>query len=627
MTRGLGDRAKLIHLQYPNHPTWSLDSSELAENEGSSPCILIGLFLDAEKSTRSVDHGPPAEDKAAASAFRKFWGEKAELRRFKDGSILESLIWDSTESNSILDQIILYVIQRHIGQQIADGALFLRDTCHNLLPRQNSYNSNPTMLFQPITTAYETFERDLRSLEGLPLQIRQICATSLELRLASFNLPTMSPSPCKSRPVDVYVQFEGSARWPGDLPAIQRIKIAFLLKISDLFKKSKTSVTARLGLENDKYRLLNQSFLDVIYPSGAYRVTFRLRIHHERELSLVKNLVKDKSIEPAGRIEMATAIATYKRDFIQGPLHTQAVRILSTRFHLLSPSMRLMKRWRDSHLLSSHISDELIELLTVRTFVQPYPWEAPASLITGFLRTLDFISKWDWQVEPLIVDFNHEMSVKDIERIQQRFEAWRKIDPAMNRIVMFAASNMDPEGISWTEQGPSKVVGVRFSNLAKAACDRVHAQGLGFQAEALFVTSIVDYDFIIHLNPGFFGGEGRLGKNQKLLIFKNLQVESEESSYCFGFDPINAFLDEIRTQYGSNILFFHNALETLFIAGIWNPRTGPRDWKVNIRYSTRPTQQSEDGDEMISINQVATLNDIARLGGDMVSKVEINHWK
>lgn len=30
----------------------------------------------------------------AAAAFRAFWGDKAELRRFKDGSILEAVVWD-----------------------------------------------------------------------------------------------------------------------------------------------------------------------------------------------------------------------------------------------------------------------------------------------------------------------------------------------------------------------------------------------------------------------------------------------------------------------------------------------------------------------------------------------------
>ena len=34
-----------------------------------------------------------AEEKEKAEGFRSWWGEKAELRRFKDGSILEAVVW------------------------------------------------------------------------------------------------------------------------------------------------------------------------------------------------------------------------------------------------------------------------------------------------------------------------------------------------------------------------------------------------------------------------------------------------------------------------------------------------------------------------------------------------------
>lgn len=41
---------------------------------------------------RLVDLGPPA-DSPDAAAFRQLWGERAELRRFQDGSIREAVAW------------------------------------------------------------------------------------------------------------------------------------------------------------------------------------------------------------------------------------------------------------------------------------------------------------------------------------------------------------------------------------------------------------------------------------------------------------------------------------------------------------------------------------------------------
>ena len=53
--------------------------------------------MDPDHANRIVDKGPPADHAAEAAAFRAFWGEKAELRRFQDGSILEAAgawLWD-----------------------------------------------------------------------------------------------------------------------------------------------------------------------------------------------------------------------------------------------------------------------------------------------------------------------------------------------------------------------------------------------------------------------------------------------------------------------------------------------------------------------------------------------------
>ena len=601
-------------------PEWSIGTIRDPKAD-PSPEITIGLLINSDQIGRTIDKGPSAEDKQAAAAFRKFWGEKAELRRFKDGSILESLIWNNSSTyGSILQQIIQYVVRRHIGSKIADSIIFLGDSVEKLLPGPSQDQTNPTLGYQPLMTACETLEMELRSMEGLPLQVRQISAASPTLRYASLHVPNLSPKGSRLNPADIYVQFEGSARWPDDVSAVQRTKIAFLLKIGELLKEKTPGLASRLGLENEKHKFLNMAFLDIIYSTGA---VFRLRIHHERELGLLERLLKDKSYDQGRREEIACAASVYKRNFVQAPLHTQAVRALSTRFPLLSPSIRLMKQWRDSHLLSPLISDELIELLTISTFVHPYPWQAPGRLRTAFLRTLTFIAKWDWRSDPLIVDFNGELSSKEIDAINLRFEAWRKIDPAMNRFVMFAASNPDLDGATWTEQGPSKVVAARFTSLAKAACEVVKTQGLDLDAQALFIPSYTDYDFLIHLSPKFVG-EGRSQAN-KPPAFKNLgpQFPNDNTNFI-AFDPTQLFLDELCAIYGANIVFFHNAHKGAVIAGLWNPRTGPRAWKINVGYSTMPiAQRGKEGDEaLIGINKAGVLNDIARLGGDLVVRVE-----
>jgi len=616
---GLGDRAVLIHLEAPQSPT--LWPEIQTQSQKTHNVVQVGLLLDPEHVNRTVDRGPSAEDKESAVAFRRFWGEKAELRRFKDGSIQESLIWPTSDlQGSILRQIVIHIVWRHIGEEAALGLKIVGEFFDRLLSKQRV---EPVTLYQPVMSAFETLEKEIRSLDGLPLQIRQISAADPQLRYASVRPSDLGSVQCRMDPANVCVQFEGSSRWPDDLSAVQRTKIAFLLKIGEVLEEKIAGLTTRLGLENVDRKLVNIAFLDILYPSGAF---FRIRIHHEREINLLERTLKGDTSSAASREEIASALSNYKRDFIQAPFHTQAVRTLSTRFPLLSPSMRLMKKWRDSHLLSGHFSDEFIEILTIRTFVHPYPWSVPGSLMTGFLRTLAFISRWDWWSDPLIVDFNGEMSSQDVDAIRLRFEAWRKIDPAMNRVAMFAASNVDRDGITWTEPSPSKVVAARFTSLAKAACRLVQEQAMSLEPEALFAASMGDYDFVIHLSVKFVKDRQPDDKG-RLPVFKNRQVQAPEDKGLAGFKPVQSFVEELKTLYGNSILFFHNEQQSSVIAGLWNPQTAPRPWKVNLQYSTMPTPPSKeehgDTEAQVSINEAATLHDIAKLGGDIVSRIDV----
>jgi len=210
------------------------------------------------------------------------------------------------------------------------------------------------------------------------------------------------------------------------------------------------------------------------------------------------------------------------------------------------------------------------------------------------------------------------MNTKDIDAVMLRFEGWRRIDPAMNRIAMFAASDIDRQGITWTEHSPSKVVAARFTALARAACNLAKEQELDIEAEALFTPSMAEYDFVICLNARFT--KGKQGFEKKKTAFKNLQLENSGDTSLIGYNPIQLYIEELRSMYGGSMLFFHETGGSE-IAGLWNPHTGPRPWKVNIPYPTIPAVEA--GEEKISINKAATLHDIASLGGDMIFKVEV----
>jgi U3 small nucleolar RNA-associated protein 22 len=279
--------------------------------------------------------------------------------------------------------------------------------------------------------------------------------------------------------------------------------------------------------------------------------------------------------------------------------------------------------WFDRHMLSRHINEEVIELLVARTFLQPFPWRSPSSVMTGFLRTLLLISRWDWRTEPLIVDFTGTMTGKDVESINTRLEAWRKIDPTMNRTVLIAASNHDTTGTAFTDSGPTKLVASRMTALARSASKLVKDQDLDLDQRSLFATSTADYDFVIHLSRKFTGERRR--KEAAQSKYKNLEVQTEADLELVGYQPVQLYLDELKELYTNSVVFFHGAMAGSVIAGLWNPQTvASRSFKVNLAYASKPgAAKGEEDEEAIEVDKSAILAEIVRLGGDMVSEIVV----
>jgi U3 small nucleolar RNA-associated protein 22 len=649
LSQGLADRVKLVHFRTPETASWPIGKPKQGKRS-ERHLIDVGLLLNPDHANRLVDHGPSAEEQEASKTFRDFWGEKAELRRFKDGSISESLVW--SEDSPVTQQIIDCIMQRHLNLP-AESITALVNKLDGLLAAPST-QIRPSNAFKLMSDAYQSLVTELYQLEGMPLSIRSISPADPQLRYASLHCPLVS-SP--TRPANVLIQFEGSARWPDSLPAIQHTKIAFLVKLADLLSASNKTITTRIGLENTSTASsghLNTSFLDIIYPSpspaqGLSPISFRIRIHHERTLALLETALSpsNKSALPnTTRETLAAALTTHKRLNLASPLHTTTLSNLCTRHPALSPTIRLLKKWTASHLLP-HIPDEILELLAAHTFLHPFPFSPPSTPQTAFLRTLLFLSRWDWASEPLIIDLGSDsssdlMTAAQHAEIQTRFTAWRKLDPGMNNVVLFIASTIDPTGVIWTQGArPSKVVAARLTALAKASIELVKVKGLEMRQEdweSLFTTPMGNFDFVIHLKKeivkGYGGGgvgRSRRGKEK----FKNLTLQEGLDVESIGFDPVQLYLEDLESAFGQNVLFFHDADGGKVIAGLWNPRAlGREAWRVRLGYSSMPVAAVEDEDQdrgeeeqeekgMVVMNQSGILAEIAMLGEGLVERIEV----
>lgn len=624
LKRALGDRAEAIQPHVADNMdnvTWDVKYS--ADSKPSA--ILVGIVFNAANITRQVDHGPAVEEKEAAKKFRQFWGEKAELRRFKDGSILESLIWTQASPVGLCEEIARYILKLHL--QLEDEQLhFHGKGFASIVP----VKSSDMPLFQAARQAFNVLERDLRDLLDLPLQIRQVVATAPELRFASIHPPSSNTVKSTHQPMGATIYFEASGKWPESLAAIQRTKAAFLLKIGDLLAESKPGITCQAGLEETQTEFENLAFLDVSYEEG---VTFRLKTHSDLEESLLERRTKDKTLDQRVRTQGAQLLASFKRLYTTLPLHTQTISTFCSRFPALSPTIRLVKHWFNSHKLSCHFLEEMIELLALRVFLEPYPWQAPSSAMTGFLRTLHFLSRWDWRLEPLILDSSGELSGSERSAIEAKLEAWRKIDPGMSHTTLFVATSHDTSGTAYTiDKGrpcPSKVVATRMTILARSACNLVKVKGVDLEPKSLFQPSLKDYDVVIHLNSKVLKDAGRGDDGGKQSRFKNLDERTGMVPQPVIQQPARALLMQLDTLFSGPLMLFHGCPEDPVIAGIWNPQLQRRTFRVNLPCSFRPvaieSAEAGDNDDLVEVNREGIVAEIARIGGNCIDRIDFTN--
>jgi len=112
VTRGLGKRVEMLYFKPQTPLQWPVNKAPLSRSQSS---VTLGLLLNSDHADTVLDTGPPA-DSSEAPSFRAFWGEKSELRRFKDGSILEAVVWscDSmAERRTICGRIIKHLSPFH----------------------------------------------------------------------------------------------------------------------------------------------------------------------------------------------------------------------------------------------------------------------------------------------------------------------------------------------------------------------------------------------------------------------------------------------------------------------------------------------------------------------------------
>lgn len=548
LSRGLGDRARLIHILREKWRPWVLGGH--GTTKPSSPSCQVAVIFESAKMARRVDRGPSVEEKDEALRFRKFWGDKSELRRFADGSILEAVNWSAESPEAICEEIVRYLAKRHLSVDDKD----IRAHGGEIASRMGLLPTD-TKLFVGARRLFDTFKQDLMTLERLPLKVRQVSAISAALRWTAARPPSFDNTVHRAQPMDTVVYFEASGKWPENLVALKHTKTAFLLHMGRLLQEAKPQeITTHLGFDppSATFDDYTSSFLDVVYNGS---VTFRIHLQNDLEESLLSRVV-DRQLPASNEQRLAArhSLLALRRLSVDLPLHSSAMAVCCERFPALSPTVRLLSRWFSRHRLlasssaaSEGFSPELVELIAARAFLHPHhhplSGEVPQSAANGFLRALQFLARWDWAHEPLVVDFtgSRDSGVlavaarEKLARLRADDPEMRKsvmvvvtrhnstntagvengdeaapavqhagsaytLDPAAN-VAMYAASDAGLGGYTrgkWVPERPRRVTAARMTELARIMCKALRGDSDSVVGEAR--THIVDPTFVFEPN-------------------------------------------------------------------------------------------------------------------------------
>ncbi|TFK71882.1 Nrap protein [Pluteus cervinus] len=664
LQRGLGNRSKAIAILHPPSAI-----RPVSQAHPSSPdVIFIGLIHNTQHAFRLVDHGPAVDEnnQQTVSEFRELWGNKAELRRFKDGRINESVVWDVKtvdERAHIPSMIVQHLLQHHFGirstfiktwQTSFDSMLRLPESISSLY-----LGSGMATGFKGAMTAFDNLVRSIRALgDDLPLSLMTVSPISESLRYTSVFSPvpvpeslttSLLPNARYQAPIEIVLEFERSTKWPDDLRAIQKIKLAFFERLASSLMSSVDGLRANVVIGDGMTvsEITDQAFVEITTPEGW---AFWARIWHNREITLLDRIidnkngvlphVKVKGKETKGKdyYEAVEAKDLLTRRFIHGPRHHRAIASLAHQYQAFGGTVRLVKRWLASHwLLHGHISEEAVELICARSFVggrckvggeedkSDDRASVPGSKERGFALVIAFLKSWSWE------DGLH-VPLYGAQQLGAEAGTPQLLGDASG--VWVIATEVDTQGRVWTSRGPDIVAAHRVRAVAKATWEYLQGVEKGhLDVKAMFIHPTSDYDFLVTLdqnilprylhnvtaNPDSFTKRGKPSSST--------DGEGQNVVTCPGLDPARLLFDDLQRLYTNTFKLFYDPYGGDRYGGVWEPSLeSPRPFKVLSKFSSLPASKNDKGKDkgMVTLNRGSVLAEIVRLGTGLVTEVNMN---
>jgi len=356
--QGLGGRVAALAVVGGNR-CWQVE-------EERNLSVEVGVRFDPTTYWQPATQGPEASCKEAQE-FRKFWGDRSELRRFQDGVVKEVVVW-SGEKVDVVGSVVRAVVGRHHkGCQVEERG----DWGEQLLSGDGGGEAK-AVLDKLVPVLY--------GLEKLPLKVAAVAAIGGQARRSKVGQDIIKEVGGKTvkdeqgvakltgklgmaaqlvEPLDVMLVAEHSGKWPKDGQAVRRMRLAWLGEVGKQLEKQLEKKTEKAMVKVMGERL-------VVMMSGQ----------------ILRFCVGDRGEGEVGQqCELASWLGGMDRTW-----------------PAWSGCVRLVQRWAASHLLSTiptiAMEVSVATVLSCASFT-------PTSPTAAFLLWLHTMSTHDWNLSPL----------------------------------------------------------------------------------------------------------------------------------------------------------------------------------------------------------------------------------
>ncbi|XP_046821739.1 nucleolar protein 6 [Vespa crabro] len=630
LQQGLGNRVHRICVLPNESMQWDCEN-KLSNNIGK---ISIGFDLNPEFCFSIVEKGPEANLPDAA-LFRKFWCNKSELRRFQDGSIREAVIWGKGKTlhgkRMICKKIVKFIL-KHKFNLSENQYLYLANQMEDILKLNKikithfAYGTGEEATLR-VVKAFNSLEKDLMSLVDIPLSITGVQGSSAAFRYTEVFPPlstvyraghkitkegenylmlktkNIGMVPRYVYPLDVSLQLSTSGKWPEELEAIRKTKAAFHIQIAECLRK-----------QHNLKAQGNVAHIDV-FKDGF---VFRLRIAHQKEIAFLKHQVDEDGVIKYRDNEESIEL---EKKLFQLPKLNGALHGIHSQHPSFGAACCLTKRWLSAHLLDDHhMPNVAVELILASMYLMPEPYRHAHMPQVGFLRVLEIFAREYWNTDPVIVNFNDEMSKEEIIEVETLFGKSRDTLPPL-----FISTPYDQQGSLWTRKAPTVLILNRICLLAQESLKLFEQQlytKMILDCKSLFRSPISEYDCLIHLKPLLNPRRLQaidLNEEHPVVEWHPYKPHSLEKIPVIDFDPIQYFLKELRDGYSEFALFFHDTYGGMVIGVLLKPTAlKDNDFKVS---NMNCRKLNNDG--KLVLNFSTMIQDFYVLGKDLVRAIEV----